>query len=58
MVRINPIKLNGLRYFELYVRDVFYGVYVTRDDARAAAMRWDAVFGGLVPAETNVKRVA
>lgn len=41
MVRINPIKLNGLRYFELYVRDVFSGIYVTRDDARAAAMRFD-----------------
>jgi hypothetical protein len=38
---IKQRRLNGLSYFELYVRDVYMGLYVTREDARAAAGRLD-----------------
>lgn len=40
-VRIESIKMNGLRYFQLYVFGTYCGLYVTRDEARAAAARYD-----------------
>lgn len=58
MVRIQPVRINGLRHFELYVRDVFFGLYVTRDDARFAARRWDEVFAGVGKSTTKARAAA
>lgn len=38
---IRARRMNGLSYFALYVRDVYMGLYVTRDDAVVAAGRLD-----------------
>lgn len=58
MVRIETIRINGLTHYELYVRDVFYGLYVSRADARSAASRWDIVFARLTKEAAPKRRAA
>jgi len=58
MVRIEIVTINGLRHYELYVRDVFYGLYVSRASALTASTGWERVFAGVSKARATNTRAA
>lgn len=41
IVEIHATRVGAARLFRLTIAGVYYGLFVTRDDARAAARRYD-----------------